>query len=104
MTPMKAWATGDDLARTGSLEGFVEVVLEFVIREISCLVSAPDQVLTGLGLRVEVVQECPKSPANTVPYHRIADFSTDRVSHGDRRTLSGFGDETDSKRSTLTPS
>jgi hypothetical protein len=59
MDPMKTRATGDDLARTGSGEGFVEVVLEFFIGEFSCLVSAPDQVLTGFGLRVEVVHQCP---------------------------------------------
>jgi hypothetical protein len=50
---------GDVLACASSLKSFVEVVLEFVIREVSCLVSAPDQVLTGLGLRVEMVHECP---------------------------------------------
>jgi hypothetical protein len=104
MTPTKAFATGDGLARTGSLKGFVEVVLEFFIGELSCLVSAPDQVLTGLGLGVEVVHECPQAPTNTVTNNRIADFSTDRVSHCNRRTLGGLGNETDSKRSTLTPS
>jgi hypothetical protein len=31
MTPMNTFATGDGLAGTGSLEGFVEVVLEFFI-------------------------------------------------------------------------
>jgi hypothetical protein len=104
MTPTNARATGDRLTRAGSLKGFLEVVLEFFIREISCLVSAPDQVLTGFGLRVEVVHECPQTPANSVANNRIADFSTDRVSHGNGRTLRGLGNETDSKRSTLTPS
>jgi hypothetical protein len=103
-TPTKTAATGDDLTRAGSLEGFVEVVLEFFIGEFSCLVSAPDQVLTGLGLRVELVDKCPKSPADLVANNRIADFSTDRVGHCHRRTLRGVGDETDSKRSTLAPS
>jgi hypothetical protein len=104
MAPTNTRATGDDLARAGSLEGFVEVVLEFFIGEFSCLVSAPDQVLTGLGLRVEVVHQCPQAPANSVANNRIADFSTDRVSHCNGRTLRGLGNETDSNRSTLTPS
>jgi hypothetical protein len=59
MNPTNALATGDALAGTGSPKGFVEVVLEFFIGEFSCLVSAPDQVLTGFGLRVEVVHERP---------------------------------------------
>ena len=50
---------GDVSACAGSLKSFVEVALELVIREVSCLVSAPDQVLTGLGLRVEMVHEFP---------------------------------------------
>jgi hypothetical protein len=104
MTPTNAMATGDGLARAGSFKGFVEVVLEFFIGEISCLVSAPDQVLAGLGLGVEVVQKRPQSPANSVANNRIADSSTDRVSHSNGRTLRGLGNETDSKRSTLTPS
>jgi hypothetical protein len=104
MSPTNARAIGDDLARTGSGEGFIEVVLEFFIGEFSCLVSAPDQVLTGLGLRVEVVHQCPQPPTNLVAHNRIADFSTDRVRHCDGRTFGGVGDETDSKRSTLAPS
>jgi hypothetical protein len=104
MIPMKARAIIDVLARTGSGKSFDEVVLEFFIGEFSCLVSAPDQVLTGLGLRVEVVHQCPQAPANSVANNRIADFSTDRVSHCNGRTLRGLGNETDSNRSTLTPS
>jgi hypothetical protein len=70
-------------ACAGSLNGFVEVVLEFFIGESSCLVSAPDQVLTGLGLGVEVVHECPQASADAVADNRVADFSTDRVRHSD---------------------
>ncbi len=45
--------------RARSLEGFAKVLLEFVIGEFSCLISAPDQVFTRLGLGVEAIDECP---------------------------------------------
>jgi hypothetical protein len=34
-------------------------VLELFMGEVSCLITAPDQVVTGLGLGVESVDKCP---------------------------------------------
>jgi hypothetical protein len=72
-------------------------MLEFFIGEFSCLITTPDQVLTGCGLGVESVDECPQTPADPIANNRIADLSTDRVSHGDGTGVRVLGDETDSK-------
>jgi hypothetical protein len=80
----------------GSLKGFSEVMLEFVIGEVSCLITTPDQVHTRLGLRVKVVDECPQSTANPVANNRIADLSADRVGHIHRWAFRRAFDETDS--------
>jgi hypothetical protein len=61
----------------------VEVVMEFVIREVSCLKTTSDQVTTRMRLRVEVIDKSPKSPADSIANYRIADLSTDRVRHAD---------------------
>jgi|ERR1700691_1834714 hypothetical protein len=84
-------------AGAGSAEGFVEVMLEFFIGEFSCLITAPDQVVTRFGLGVESVEECPQTPADPIANNRIADLSTDRVSHGHRVGIGGPSNETDSK-------
>jgi hypothetical protein len=76
-------AAGVKSESAGSIEGFAKVVLEFFIGEVSCLISAPDQVFTRLGLGVECVDECPQTPADPIANNRIADLSTDRVGHGD---------------------
>jgi len=81
---MRAKSTRDagvDLARVGSAEGLLEVVVEFFIGEVSCLKTTSDQVRTRLWLGVEVVNKCPESPADSIAENRITDLSTDRVRH-----------------------
>jgi hypothetical protein len=73
------------------------VVLEFVIGEFSCLITAPDQVFTRFGLGVESVDECPQAPPDPIADNRVADLSTDRVGHGDRLDVGGPSDIADSK-------
>jgi len=41
-----AHASDEASERAGACEGFSKVMLEFVIGEFSCLISAPDQVFT----------------------------------------------------------
>jgi hypothetical protein len=72
------------------------VVLEFFIGEISCLVTAPDQVFTRFRLGVESIEECAQTSADSVTNDRIADLSTDRVGHG-HWSVRRLRDETDSK-------
>jgi hypothetical protein len=72
-------------------------MLEFFIGEFSCLITAPDQVVTRVGLGVESVDECPQTPADPVANNRIADLSTDRVRHPDVGRVRDLSDETDSK-------
>jgi hypothetical protein len=55
--------------------------VKFVIGEISCLNTAPDQVCPGFWLRVKVVDESPESTADPITQDRVADFSSDRVGH-----------------------
>ena len=80
----------------GSAEGFAKVVFEFFIGEISCLVTALDEVFTRFWLGVESIEECAQTSADSVTNDRIADLSTDRVGHGDR-SARGLCNETDSK-------
>jgi len=61
--------------------------MEFVICEVSCLQTTPDQVRTRLRLRVKVVQQCPKSTANPVPDYRITNLSANRKRHVHRSTF-----------------
>jgi hypothetical protein len=68
----------------GSIEGFVKVVLEFFIGELSCLIAAPDQVVARFGLGIESIDEGPQSPADAIAHDRVANLPTDRVGHGDR--------------------
>jgi hypothetical protein len=83
--------------RARALEGLAKVLLEFVIGEFSCLISTPDQVFTRVGLGVEAIDECPQAPSDPVADNRVADLSTDRVGHGDRRVVRRRSDVTDSK-------
>jgi len=89
------FAIGDELEGTGATEGFGEVMLELLIGEVSCLITAPDQVVTRLGLGIEVVHECPQSASDLVANNRISDLPADRVGHGNFRSGSGVLDETD---------
>ena len=84
----------EELDRTGPDHCLLEVVSKFVIREFSCLIIAPDQVVTRLGLGIEVVHKCPQSTANPVTNNRIADLSTDRVGHLDGGVLCSVDYET----------
>jgi hypothetical protein len=52
-------ASGVTSECSGSVEGFTQVMLEFVIGESSCLITTPDQVVTRFGLGVESIDECP---------------------------------------------
>ena len=70
-----------DLAGVRSLNGSLEVIMEFVISEVSCLNTTPDQVCSRSRLRVKVVDEGPESPTDPISLDRVADFSTDRVRH-----------------------
>jgi hypothetical protein len=72
-------------------------MLEFFIGEFSCLITTPDQVFTRFGLGIESIDECPKSPADPIANHRVADLSTDRVGHSDRGGVGVLSDETNSK-------
>jgi hypothetical protein len=90
-------ANGVTSERSGSVEGFTQVMLEFFIGEFSCLITAPDQVVTRVGLGVESIDECPQTPADPVANNRIADLSTDRVGHTDIGRVRDLSDETDSK-------
>jgi hypothetical protein len=92
-----ARAIAESSARPGSTKGFVKVLLEFCIGEFSCLITAPDQVFTRLGLGVESVDERSQSPPDPISNDRIADLSTDRVGDGDRRVIGGASNEADSK-------
>jgi len=80
MKPVISRAIGD-LVGAGSVKGLVEVVAEFVIWEVSCLKTTPDQVRTRFRLRVKVVDKCSKSAADSIANHRVSDPSTDRVRH-----------------------
>ena len=93
----------DALKSACSLEGFLEVVLELLIWKFSCLKTTPDQVVTRLWLRVEVVYRCPKPTANPISDHRIPDLSADRVGHSHWRLLGVPNYERYSKGSTLSP-
>ena len=83
--------------RSGSVEGVMQVTLEFFIGESSCLITAPDQVVTRFGLGVESIDERPQTPADPVANNRIADLSTDRVRHAHVGRVRDLSDETDSK-------
>ena len=93
---MRARASGESVG-AGALERLAKVMLEFFIGEFSCLITAPDQVVTRVGLGVESVDECPQTPADPVANNRIADLSTDRVGHTDIGRVRDLSDETDSK-------
>jgi hypothetical protein len=97
MTAISGRASGVSSEGSGSVEGFTQVMLEFFIGEFSCLITAPDQVVTRVGLGVESVDECPQTPADPVANNRIADLSTDRVRHPDVGRVRDLSDETDSK-------
>jgi hypothetical protein len=73
------------------------VVLEFFIREFSCLITTPDQVFTRYGLGVESVDERSQAPPDPIANDCVADLSPDRVGHGDRLGVRGPGDVTNSK-------
>jgi hypothetical protein len=68
-----------DLEGGRSLKGSSEVGVKFVIGEVSCLNTAPDQVVSGFRLRVKVVNEGPESTADPISKDRVADLSADRV-------------------------
>ena len=70
-----------DLEGGRALKGSTEVGVKFVIGEVSCLNTAPDQVDSGFRLRVKVVYEGPESTADPISQDRVADFSSDRVGH-----------------------
>jgi hypothetical protein len=72
-------------------------MLEFFIGEFSCLITAPDQVVTRFGLGVESVDECAQTPADPIANNRIADLSTDRVGHANSAGIRDLRDETNSK-------
>jgi hypothetical protein len=74
----------------------VEVMVEFVIGEVSCLKTTSDQVRTWKWLGVEVVDKCPESPADAIALHRVPDLSTDRVRHAHRTLARLARYETDS--------
>jgi hypothetical protein len=93
----KVRARGETSTSAGSLERFVKVVLEFFIGEFSCLITAPDQVVTRFGLGVESVEECAQAPTDPVANDRVADLSTDGVRHGDRVDVRGSSNVADSK-------
>jgi hypothetical protein len=94
----------EDLVSVGSVKGLMEVVAEFVIWEVSCLKTTPDQVRTRFWLRFKVVDKCSKSAADSVANDRVSDLSTDRVRHVHRTTLRRANHETDSQWTTLTSS
>ena len=70
--------------------------MEFVIRKVPSLQTAPDQVYTWLRLRVEVVQECPQAASDLVAHNRISDLSADRIRHTYCWTFAGLSYETNS--------
>jgi len=72
-------------------------MLELLIGEVSCLITAPDQVVTRFGLGIKFVHECPQTASDLIADNRISDLSADRVGHGNFRNWSGVLDETDSK-------
>jgi len=57
------------------------MVLEFFIREASCLKTTPDQVTARSGLGGKYIKKCSKSPADSIAYDRVADLSTDHERH-----------------------
>jgi hypothetical protein len=59
MTFTNDFATSDGLESSRSTKGFGEVVLELLIGEVSCLITAPDQVITRFGLGIEAIDQCP---------------------------------------------
>jgi hypothetical protein len=97
MAVINGLASGDASERPGSVEGFTQVMLEFVIGELSCLITAPDQVVARLGLGVESIDERPQTPADPVAHNRVADLSTDRVRHAHTGRVRDIGNETNSK-------
>jgi hypothetical protein len=97
MTAISGRASGVTSECSGSVEGFTQVMLEFFIGEFSCLITTPDQVVTRVGLGVESIDECPKTPADPVANNRVADLSTDRVRHTHVGRVRDLSDETDSK-------
>jgi len=64
---------------TGSLQGCAEVVAEFVICECSSLKTTSDQVITGFGLRGEIIERGSEATTDTVSNYGISDLATDRV-------------------------
>ncbi len=98
MAPEKVRAKIEgDSTGSGPVEGFVKVVLEFFIGELSCLITAPDQVFAGFGLGVESIDECSQAATDPITNDRVADLPADRVGHGDRVVVRGPDDEADSK-------
>jgi hypothetical protein len=98
MAPAKIPASAEGVSTgAGAVEGFVKVVLEFVIREFSCLITAPDQVFAGFRLGIESIDEGSQATADAIAHDCIADLPTDRVGHGDRLVVRGPNNEADSK-------
>jgi hypothetical protein len=95
MSPVRTRTPGD-LVSAGSVKGLVEMAAKFVIWEVSCLTTTPDQVGTRLRLRVKVVDKCSKSAADSIANHRVSDLSADRVRYVHRTTLRRTNHETDS--------
>jgi hypothetical protein len=90
-----------DLERRGSLKGSLEMVVEFVIGEVSCLNTAPDQVGSRFWLRVKVIDEGPETTTDPIPSDRVADLSADRVRHVHRVDLRRSHYETNSQWTAL---
>jgi hypothetical protein len=59
------------------------MVLEFFIREVSCLKTTPDQVITRLGWGGKDIKKCSESSADSIAYNRVADLPVDHERHVD---------------------
>jgi len=81
MSPNNTRAPGGDLGVVDATEGMLEVVLEFFIREASCLKTTPDQVTARLGWGGKGIKKCSKSPADSITDNRVADLPTDHERH-----------------------
>jgi hypothetical protein len=66
MSPNSTRVPGVELERVGSTKGLLEMVLEFFIREVSCLKTTPDQVTTRFGLGGKDIKKCSKSAADSI--------------------------------------
>jgi len=67
------------LESIGPADRVGEVVKKFVIGEVLCPVCALDQVNSWERAGAKSIHSCPEAPPNTVPIHRICDFSADCV-------------------------